>query len=157
MLKSVFNAAMAKFAHEEHVKSAAPVNTDPIVIYQTAGADIFEMDDYLTYADPDPVQTNNTENFIVEGIWHQPGTDMDHVNFSCILMGAPVYDQTFTCSADGPDCFTPFGDEEEDWTSTFGFDVPAIAPPFTYHVTVEGRRADDSAIWTLKSDFEIPT
>ena len=71
-------------------------------------------------------------------------------------MGAPVYDQTFPCAADGPDCYAPFGDDEEDWTSTFGFDVPAIAPPFRYYVTVEGRRADDSAIWTLTSDFLIP-
>ena len=106
------------------------------------------MDSYLTHADPVPVLPSSTESFNIVGIWHQDGTALDHVNFNCELGGVPVYDEDIKCDAEGTQgCTLPKGTAEEDWSSVFSFDVPAIAPDMVYHVKVTGIKADGTDLW----------
>ena len=108
-----------------------------------------------TFADPDPVKTNNTQKFYVEGIWNIDGSVLDHVYFYCNLAGVKVYEQTFPCSAGDQYCPTPASAIGTDWKGYFTFPVPAVAPPFEYDVHVVAYTADKTSLWELESKFYI--
>ena len=93
------------------------------------------MIDRGTYADPNPIQKNNTELFNVYGVWNVAMTTLARVNFTCMLLGAEVYSMDYPCTGTGNDygnCPPPLGEAGEEWSANFGFDVPPIAPPFQY-------------------------
>ena len=129
---------------------------DNVVITQTSGSDTWTMLDTDTYASPNPVQTGGKENFIVGGIWNVASIDLATVSFDCVLGGAPVYHQDYPCTAGDANCPSPSGAIGEEWTGTFGFDVPAFAPPFVYDVTVTGKDSAGASIFVLESKFTIP-
>ena len=126
-----------------------------IVINQIAGQQNMVLMSTGTYADPDPIQTANTENFYVEGIWNIDGSVMTDVYFYCNLQGVTVFEQTFPCSAGDANCPTPTGTIGELWNGVFGFDVPGFAPPFEYDVHVVGKDASGNELWELESKFYI--
>ena len=158
---------MFKFAATLAAVASAQVETGPamyrvngdmdnVVITQISGADTWTMLDTDTYASPNPVQTGGTENFIVGGIWNVANVDLAKVSFNCVLGGAPVYNQDYPCSVGDANCPSPSGAIGEEWTGSFGFDVPAFAPPFVYDVTVTGKDSSDATLWELESKFTIP-
>ena len=156
MLRSLFNATLAKFAHESASTEVAEIAENKIAITQTAGQENFTLNSYLTYADPDPIKTANTEKFNVAGTWKADGTTLDHVLFSCKLQGVTVFQQQFECTVGSDLCDKPATASTTDlWTSVFTFDVPGIAPPFEYFVTVEAFTADDASLFVLESNFYI--
>ena len=93
------------------------------------------------------------------GIWLIENANVTHVNFKCRLEGAVVFDETWQCdklaSNDSGTCTVPTGVPGENWLAKFGFDVPTIAPPFAYYVTVEFLNPDEQVMFTVESDFLI--
>ena len=76
------------------------------------------------------------------------------------MAGAKVFDETYPCTADASNadygkCPKPVGTIGEMWNGEFGFDVPAIAPPFQYDVHVLAKTADGTTLWELESKFTI--
>merc|ERR1711971_433368 len=116
----------------EMIKVApTPDSNGSIAIDQISGQQNWVKLDNGTYADPDPICTNCTQNFAVQGVWNNDsGLTLDHVHFNCLLAGADVFDQDFPCSAGDAYCPMPTGAVGEIWNGTFGFPVPAFAPPF---------------------------
>ena len=53
-------------------------------------------------------------------------------------------------------CVKPVGNIGEMWSADFGFDVPAIAPPFEYDVTVTAYDGAGNSLWAVASAFYIP-
>ena len=131
-----------------------------IVITQISGIENWTMIDRGTYGDPNPVCKNCTEKFNVYGIWNVAMTDLKKVNFTCMLMGVEAYSMDYDCTGtttnDFGNCPKPAGVAGEEWTALFGFDVPPIAPPFEYDVTITAYDSNDNSIWQLASNFFIP-
>jgi hypothetical protein len=141
----------SKMAHFTNDKYA-------VVITQNSGEDVFTMIERGTYGDPDPVCKNCTEKFNVFGIWNVAMTTLAKVNFTCKLMGVEAYSQDYDCTGAANDygnCPTPAGIANEDWTADFGFDVPSIAPPFEYDVTITAYDTAGTELWQLGSNFYI--
>ena len=131
-------------------------SNDSIVIDQIDTLGHLTMIARGTYADPDPIQTANTENFYVQGIWNDTtGADLHQVHFYCKLQGVVVFQQDFVCSAGDANCPSPAGTAGEDWNGVFGFDVPGFAPPFQYEVHVQGQDASGASLFELESKFYI--
>ena len=86
-------------------------------------------------------------------------TTLKKVNFSCKLMGVVAYSEDYDCtgatSNDYGNCPKPTGVANEDWKADFGFDVPSIAPPFLYEVTITAYDTDEKALWEIGSNFYI--
>ena len=145
------------FSHFIHEKlmEVHGVPSNSIAINEISGQANFVELAKGTYADPDPVKTNNTQKFYVEGIWNIDGSVLDNVYFYCNLAGVKVFEQTFPCSAGDAHCPTPAGNVGEDWKGMFTFDVPAVAPPFEYDVHVIGQKADKTSLFELESKFRI--
>ena len=130
-----------------------------VVITQVSGIDTFTMIDRGTYADPNPMVKNNTEAFNVYGVWNVAMTTLAKVNFTCMLMGVEVYTMDYACAGTGNDyghCPGTTGIAGEEWTASFGFDVPAIAPPFEYDATITAFDTSNNALFQLSSKFFIP-
>ena len=117
-----------------------------------------------TYADPEQIQKNSTEQFNVQGSWKVEMHDLKIVVFSCQLQGVEVYSQKYFCDGSVVDptgtCPTPAGTAGELWNGQFSFDVPAIAPPFEYDVHIRAYNAEDTktaaVYFDLESKFRIP-
>merc|ERR1712060_507512 len=156
---TAFTAALASFATAEEPSliesKLSHYSNDSIEIDQISGEENMTMITRGTYADPDPIQTANTENFYVEGIWSVDGSVMTDVYFYCNLQGVKVFEQTFHCSAGDANCPSPTGVLGEDWYGVFVFDFPGFAPPFQYDVHVIGQTADGTSLWELESKFYI--
>ena len=154
-----FAAGLAAVASAQvHMPEMYRVNgdLDNVVISQLSGSDTFLMLDSDTYADPNPVQTGGKEMFNVVGIWNVANADLSVVTFNCILAGAPVFNQDYPCSTGDANCPLPSGAVGEQWSGSFGFDVPGFAPPFVYDVTVTGKDSTGATMWELESKFTIP-
>lgn len=82
------------------------------------------------------------------------------MNFTCKLAGVVAYDTDYSCTVaganDSGNCVKPAGTVGEMWSSDFSFDVPAIAPPFEYDVTVTAYDAANNSLWAVQSNFYIP-
>merc|ERR1719469_610859 len=144
-LATTFAAVVA--ANEPFMIEAVPSNS--IAINQIAGAENFTIIPKGTYPSPDPVQTNNTEKFFIQGVWNVSDSALDHVEFVCYLMGAKVFDETYDCTgkaanADYGNCPVSTGVVGEIWSGDFGFDVPVI-----------GMTVDGTKLWELESKFKI--
>ena len=133
------------------IQSTEKPNVDyDVVITQLSGFDNFTMIDRGTYADPNPMVKNNTEKFNVYGVWNVAMTTLAKVNFTCMLMGVEVYSMDYSCTGNSNDygnCPPPTGVAGEDWTADFGFDVPSIAPPFQYQVTITALDTSNNSVW----------
>ena len=79
---------------------------------------------------------------------------MTKVQFTCKLQGVQVFKQDFPCASGDANCPLPTGAVGEMWNGSFGFDVPAVAPPFEYDVHVVGF-AGTASLWELESKFRI--
>ena len=112
-----------------------------------------------TYGDPNPMVKNSTEAFYVYGVWNVAMTTLAKVNFTCMLMGVEVYTMDYACAGTGNDyghCPGTTGVAGEDWSASFGFDVPAIAPPFEYDVTITAIDTSNNELFQLSLKFYIP-
>lgn len=158
MFKSL--AALAGIASAQHMPTlieAVPNDKYDVVISQTSGGENFTLIDRGTYADPNPMCKNCTEKFFIEGVWNVDAADLAKVNFTCKLMGAVAYSADYDCTGAGNDygnCPTSEG-LGSDWKGDFGFDVPPIAPPFEYFVTITAYNSAGATLWTVESDFYI--
>ena len=166
MMQKFALAALASFAAAENIPQLIETkmhefmdheNQDyNVVITQISGTQNFILNASDTFADPNPVQTNNVEHFNVGGVFIQQNPDLSHVEFICYLQGAQVYKQDYKCSAGDSYCPTipsTFGTE---WKGTFDFDVPGFAPPFQYDVHVKAYNAAEEELFELESKFYIP-
>ena len=109
----------------------------------------------------------STQQFYVGGVWNIANAPLATVNFQCKLMGAVAYDVTYDCVApsepaqnpglgDYGNCVKPVGYVGENWTADFGFDVPGIAPPFDYDVTVKFIADDgETVLFEVETIFKI--
>ena len=163
MFKLTFAAALAAIAaaNEPHLYVAEPNDKYDVTIQQVSGQENFIMLDQSSYADPNPVIKNNTEKFYIGGIWNVDGSAIEKVNFTCKLAGVVAYDVDYPCTAaastnDYGNCVKPAGNIGEMWSADFGFDVPAIAPPFEYDVTVTAYDGAGNSLWAVASAFYIP-
>ena len=138
-------------------------NDDSIVISQTSGVQNFTMlAAPMTYADPDPVQINNTQKFIIDGIWNIDASDLDYLYFVCHEASAPnvpVYWNYKYCDTTGENqCTSPTGTVPEMWSATMTFPVPSVVPSgWTYVVDVKGVSKSGEEWFVLHSEFQIPT
>ena len=139
-------------------------NEDPlctVTISQIGGQQNLYVAADQTYASPSHVSLSSTENFNIGGNWiSAEGANLDHVKFECFLLGASVYTNVTECTSspsnDGGTCVKPTGAPGEAWSGVFAFDVPGVAPNFTYEVHVTGYNADESEnIFELMSQFKI--
>ena len=159
---SIFGSLAAlALANEPHLYGATPNDKYDVVITQVSGQENFVVLDSNTYGSPNPVQKNNTEKFFIGGVWNIDGSVIAKVNFTCKLMGAVAYNSDYACTAPGEgndygNCVKPTGTIGEMWSSDFGFDVPSIAPPFEYDVTVTAYDDKGASLWAVQSNFYIP-
>ena len=126
--------------------SDAPNGT--LTFTQTVGQQNFIMDPNATYGDPAyPTLGVTPEMFYVGGLWLAPEA-LDHVRFQCVLYGALVYDEKYT----DVEAITA----GEQWASPgFKFDIPNVAPPGTYHITIQAEDASDNALWAITTSFQF--
>ena len=76
-------------------------------------------------------------------------------------MGALVYSTDYPCTGNGDandygNCPAPSGEIGQLWNADFGFDVPAIAPPFEYDVLITAYDSAGNSLWQMASNFYIP-
>ena len=119
---------------QKKLANFSEVAQNDIVISQIDDLGYFTFLDRSSYADPDPIQTANTETFHVEGVWNDAiSATLTDVIFTCDLLGSEVFRQTTACTGEatpGGQCEIPSGVPGQSWTGDFYFAVPAIAPPF---------------------------
>ena len=125
--------------------SAPAAAGQKLVFTQTDNLGIFIMDQSQTFAEPDPPQLNSHTIFTLGGIFTQP-VRMDHTEFLCEIYGQQVYDEKFP-------------DAEEilpgSWSYALPFDIPKIAPPTTYHVTIKGIDHEQKELFTVVTEFHF--
>ena len=163
MFKSFASLALAGLvsANEPHFiesEMAVPNDKYDVVIDQISGEENFSMISRGTYGDPEPICKNCTQKFNVYGVWNVDNAPLDHVKFVCYLMGAEAYSSTTDCTGDSNDggvCPSAPA-KDADWTASFDFDVPAIAPPFQYDVHITAYTTSGESLWELESKFYIP-
>ena len=125
-------------------------------IKQTDSHGIFAFNPTASTANPWPVAKSSTEVFHVAGTWLSTSKFLDHVEFLCNWhiggQDLNVYDENMACD-DSTNCKTPtpYGL----WTGDFSFDVPAIAPAYTYYITIKGRSADGEELFVLETNFDL--
>ena len=146
MFKTATVALLAAAAQAfVHLKEAEPVSANPPCSFMQVDADgDFLMDISTTSASPNPPVLGKTVNFTIGGIWMMD-EQIDHLNFQCKLYGALAYNQDFA-------------DVEavtvgEAWTHTIPFDVPPVAPPGEYDVTVFGIDKNGAELFAIFTKF----
>ena len=162
MFKTCFASALAAVAFAEGpqmIEAVPNTPTTPLVISQIDTLGNFTFNARTSAASPDPVQKAHEESFHIEGIWNKNGETLKTVDFTCYMLGAKVYDESYDCSASGSNdhgtCTIPSGTAGEMWTGDFGFDVPAVTPNFEYDVHVIGKDASGATLFELESKFYI--
>ena len=115
------------------------------------------------YGDPNPIIKNNTEKFVITGIWNVAGADLDHVIFTCANDGTEVYRSTTQCGTETDptsenatdSCPAAPAAVGEQWTGIFNFYVPPVCPDWYYNVLVTAKDSNDNTLWEVYSNFYI--
>ena len=99
---------------------------------QTDNHELFIIDKELTFINPSPPKLGEIVNFELAGTWTET-VHIDHINFKCRMFGALIYNR---------DIRQFESVEPGEWKVPNFFDVPKVAPPTTYVVTMSGIAQD---------------
>ena len=166
MLRTAFGAALLAVAHAftdltpavqrfQAIKQSEALTLDVVmphekltsmVFVQTDSDNDFIMDESQSYGNPDPPKLGQTVLFNLGGVWTND-EKIDHINFTCKIFGAVAYNQDYKD--------VESVENGQGWTYSLPFAVPAVAPSTTYYVTVSGRTATNTELFSIDTNFKF--